>query len=89
MFHVKHYLPKKTNNTETSLGETPDILDACPMVFGEIAVNFSTASALRLFSLLYSKSAGILTVSNFSAFLATSFSLDLYLCLLLYKYWKF
>ncbi len=45
-FHVEQliYLPRKTNNTEISLGETPDILDACEMVTGLILDNFCFAS---------------------------------------------
>ena len=46
VFHVKHsfYLPKYTINTEISEGDTPLILDACPIVFGFIFESFSLAS---------------------------------------------
>jgi hypothetical protein len=33
-FHVEHYLPISTKRTLISLGETPDIREACPIVCG-------------------------------------------------------
>ena len=33
-FHVEHYRPMSTKRTFISLGETPEIRDACPMVCG-------------------------------------------------------
>jgi len=53
MFHVEHtyiylystyYLPKQTNNTLISEGETPLIRAACPIVLGFILPNFCVAS---------------------------------------------
>ncbi len=45
-FRMKYqsYRPINTSNTEISLGETPDILLACPIVSGFILVSFSRAS---------------------------------------------
>lgn len=45
----KYYLPKVINKTEISLGLTPEIRDACPMVAGRIFVNFSFDSDEILF----------------------------------------
>ena len=43
-FHCFRY----TSSTDTSAGDTPDILDACPMDAGRIAFSFCFASMRRL-----------------------------------------
>ena len=40
----KHHLPTKTISVFMSLGETPEIRDACPIVFGKCFFNFCFAS---------------------------------------------
>jgi hypothetical protein len=42
-----NYLLKNTTRTDMSAGETPFILDACPMVAGLILLSFSRASNER------------------------------------------
>ena len=55
-------------------GETPEILPACAMVFGKIALSFCLASFDREASFSYSKSSGILMFSKRVIFAALSFS---------------